>query len=162
MYAFRTDASILAAMPWDVPFSGKPLYIGKSESSLNSRDVTTHFGTGKTGWSTVRRSLAVVLREKLELAAVPRNATLPVRPANYGLTSEGEECLTIWMKKHLTVAMWVKPEGVVLKPVETAVIKHWQPPLNLDKVDHPSGWLSNGRKALANDVRRQTGLITSG
>lgn len=162
LYAFWADPSTLAAMAWDVPFEGKPLYVGKSESSLNSRDVTTHFGTGKTGWSTVRRSLAVVLRDELRLASVPRNATLPVRPANYGLTPDGEERLTAWMKTHLTIAMWVKPVGIVLKPIETDVIKHWQPPLNLDKVDHPSKWLSNGRKAFADDVRRQTGLIAPG
>ena len=161
LYAFRADPVTLAAMPWDVPFESKPLYVGKSESSLSSRDVTTHFGTGRTGWSTVRRSLAVVLRDELDLNAVPRNSTLPVRPANYGLEPEGEERLTAWMKANLTVSMWVKPDGTVLKPVETAVIRWWQPPLNLDEVDHPSKWLSNGRQRFADDVRRQTGLTRS-
>jgi hypothetical protein len=157
LYAFYAPQQVLAAWPWDVPYENRPLYVGKSERSLNSRDVLTHFGTGKTGWSTVRRSLAVALKDELQLAAVPRNVTAPARPANFGLTIEGERRLSDWMREHLTLAFWVSPGGVDLGELETAVIDDWQPPLNIDKVRNPSQWMRAGRRAFADAVRAQTG-----
>ncbi|MCH8311278.1 MAG: hypothetical protein IIB17_12400 [Chloroflexi bacterium] len=59
-----------------IPFrDGELLYIGKTESSQMSRDVKTHLGDGKTGSSTVRRSLGAILRQELNLEPVPRNPT---------------------------------------------------------------------------------------
>jgi len=54
----------------DFPILGKKVskndivYIGKTESSQQKRDAETHFKTGKTGSSTVRKSIGALLCEK--------------------------------------------------------------------------------------------------
>jgi hypothetical protein len=68
--------------------SDVPLYVGKAERSLASRDVHTHFATGRTGSSTLRRSMAALLRSELDLHAVPRNLARPDCSANL-LTGAG-------------------------------------------------------------------------
>jgi GIY-YIG catalytic domain-containing protein len=62
-----------------------PLYVGKAEDSLVQRDLGTHFSTGKTGSSTLRRSLAALLRDALDLRAVPHDPEKPGYFANFGL-----------------------------------------------------------------------------
>ena len=78
----------------------------------------------------------------------------PERPANFGLAAEGDERLTAWMRELLFLAYWVKPDTEVdLNDIETAVIKRWQPPLNLNKVDHPLPALMRARRVMAEDAR---------
>ncbi|WP_152627171.1 GIY-YIG nuclease family protein [Streptacidiphilus melanogenes] len=113
---------------------GHPLYVGKAERSLVGRDLHTHFATGKTGSSTLRRTLAALLREPLELRAVPRNLALPDGSANYSLENSGDERLTDWMHARLRLAVWVRPGGMALDEVETAVLNALRPPLNLAKM----------------------------
>jgi hypothetical protein len=133
---------------------GCPLYVGKAEQSLQARDIRTHFATGRTGSSTVRRSFAALLRNSLRLRGVPRNPVRPKRPANFGLLPEGDERLTAWMRERLFLAYWAKPDTEVnLNDIETAVIKRWQPPLNLVKVDRPLPALRHARRVMADDAR---------
>lgn len=129
-------------------------YVGKAEDSLRSRDVRTHFGDGRTGSSTVRRSFAALLRERLDLRAQPRNPAKPERFANYGLGEAGDARLTEWMRAHLTLGVWPKVSGAVMREVESAVLAEWQPPINLDGVDTP--WkpiLSRKGAAMAQEAR---------
>jgi len=54
---------------------GKPgqlIYVGIAEKSLANRDIETHFKTGKTGWSSLRRSIGAILKTQLELTAQKR------------------------------------------------------------------------------------------
>jgi hypothetical protein len=133
---------------------GCPLYVGKAEESLQSRDIRTHFATGRTGSSTVRRSFAALLPDPLGLRGVPRNMASPERPANFGLVADGDQRLTAWMQKNLFLAYWAKPATeVALDDIETAVIKMWQPPLNLVKVDQRLPALSHARRVMADDAR---------
>lgn len=111
-----------------------PLYVGKAERSLASRDVRTHFASGKTGSSTLRRSVAALLRSELDLHAVPRNLALPDGSANFALEPHGDQRLTEWMQARLQLAFWVRPDGAVLDKVETAVLNRLAPPLNLMKM----------------------------
>ncbi|HET8617964.1 MAG TPA: hypothetical protein VFM27_03360 [Acidimicrobiales bacterium] len=102
--------------------------------SLASRDVGTHFSTGKTGSSPLRRSLADLL----------------VDLANFGLEASGDERLTDWMVSHLRLAVWPSPDGGILDQVETAVLEQLVPPLNVAKVSTP--WRAHvqaGRRRLA-------------
>lgn len=116
------------------PGASAALYVGKAEKSFVDRDLHDHFETGSTGWSTVRRSLAALLRDRLSLVAVPRSLSRPDGSANYGLEPEGDQRLTGWMHRHLTLAIWEKPSPqTVLDSVETAVIRAWRPPLNIRK-----------------------------
>ena len=127
--------------------------MGKAERSLNGRDVGTHFATGKTGSSTVRRSLAAFLADQLDLALVPRNLATPDGSANFTLDPAGDMRLSDWMDKRLTLATWAKPDGVVLDEVETAVVRRLRPPLNLDKVGEPRERLRRARKRMADIAR---------
>lgn len=130
-----------------------PLYVGKAEESLVARDIRTHFASRRTGSSTLRRSLAALLRNSLGLRGVPRNPNNPERPANFALSADNDTLLTDWMLHNLQLTVWVKPSDVDLDALETAVLDALQPPLNLAKVSAPSRVMRDARKAMAQDVR---------
>jgi len=97
------------AVTWDMlglgePPDGRPLYIGKAEESLVTRDLKTHFGDGRTGQSTVRRSFAALLHDTLGLRGMPRNPARPGYFSNYGLSAAHDAALTRWMREHLHLA----------------------------------------------------------
>ncbi|MBK9033447.1 MAG: hypothetical protein IPL61_19640 [Myxococcales bacterium] len=126
----------------------RPLYVGKAERSLASRDLQTHFRTGSTGQSTVRRSFAALLRDELPLRAVPRNANRPdAKPTHFGLDRAADARLTAWMLDRLELAVWAKPADCAkLSVVESEVIRRWGPPLNIQgNVGSP--WIAKIRKA---------------
>ena len=157
LYAFHVAPDALDHVDWDLATSTCLLYIGKAERSLRSRDVTTHFGTGKTGASTVRRSLAALLSDDLDLRPRPRSDTGKLYAANFALEPDGDARLSAWMREHLRLATWASPSGVDLGEIETAVLTRLQPPLNLDKVPQPSMMLTAKRRALADRVRAEFG-----
>ena len=109
------------------------LYIGKAETSLAERDVAQHFGTGKTGRSTVRRTFAALLEHSALLWPVPRAGKKPSSksPATFALSERSEEALTRWMVEHLVLRVWVPDAPVSLGEVEKRLIQEWTPPLNL-------------------------------
>lgn len=153
LYAFYGDADAWADLELTPAFRGQPLYVGKAERSLNGRDVGTHFATGKTGSSTVRRSLAALLADELELIPVPRNLIKPDGSANFALDMPSDERLSTWMEQRLRLATWVKPDEAILDDIETAVVRKLRPPLNLDKVGEPRERLREARKRLADIAR---------
>lgn len=87
LYAVHGDASVWQELGLGEPTDARPLYVGKAERSLASRDVNTHFATGKTGSSTLRRSLA----DQPALEGRPRNPAKPERFANLGLDRSGDD-----------------------------------------------------------------------
>ncbi|WP_460807533.1 GIY-YIG nuclease family protein, partial [Nocardioides salsibiostraticola] len=109
LYAFYGDARAWSDLGLSPVFATQPLYVGKAERSLNGRDVGTHFTAGKTGSSTVRRSLAALLANDFELVAVPRNLVKPDGSANFGLEDRSEERLSAWMDKRLTLSTCESP-----------------------------------------------------
>ncbi|KQV69687.1 hypothetical protein ASC64_07580 [Nocardioides sp. Root122] len=155
LYAFYGDDQSWSDLSQTPAFEDQPLYVGKAERSLNGRDVGTHFATGKTGSSTVRRSLAALLVEVLDLTPVPRNLAKPDGSANFALET-GEARLSAWMNERLSLATWVSPAGAVLDEVETAVVRHLRPPLNLDKVGEPRTELREARRRMATTARSWT------
>ena len=150
LYAVHGEAEVWQELGLGEPTDARPLYVGKAERSLASRDVDTHFSTGKTGSSTLRRSLAGLLADDLALEGRPRNPTKPERFANFGLETSGDERLTDWMVTHLRLAVWPSPDGAILDAVETAVLAELLPPLNVAKVSPP--WrplVQAGRRRLS-------------
>ena len=109
LYAFYGDGQAWSELDLSPAFDGQPLYVGKAERSLNGRDVRTHFSTGKTGSSTVRRSLAALLADQLGLVAVPRNSVRPDGSAHFSLEAAGDERLSRWMEERLALSTWVSP-----------------------------------------------------
>ncbi|MEY8813998.1 GIY-YIG nuclease family protein [Micrococcus luteus] len=142
--------SCVEAGALDAPVGpGGLLYVGKAEKSLAQRDVRQHFGTGKTGWSTVRRSFAALLRDELGLVPVPRAtvSTTSTAPATFALAEESDVVLTEWMTEHLALRVWTPPSNVVLAAVEREVIADLNPPLNLTHAG-PRPLLKAARKAM--------------
>lgn len=161
LYAVHGDEPVWTQLGLATSSDVRPVYIGKAEDSLAGRDVGTHFKTGRTGSSTVRRSLAALLRVPLDLRAQPRNPANPGHYANFGLEHAGDERLTAWMCENLRLATWPSPAGTNLGEMETAVLATLEPPLNIDKVRTP--WRSQvqgARKQMADEARRWTPRVS--
>ncbi|OIH82127.1 hypothetical protein BLJ79_20655 [Arthrobacter sp. UCD-GKA] len=155
LYAIYGDADAWHDLGLE-PRPENALYVGKSESSLVGRDLTTHFaadktGKARTGSSTVRRSFAALLSDSLDLQATPRNPGKPGKYSHYALTAAGDARLTAWMHERLTLAAWEKTTGVAqpLSEIESAVIRCWKPPINIQMNPRPLQRLKLAREAMA-------------
>ncbi len=127
---------------WEFPLSsaqvkvknGEIIYIGKTQSSQESRDKKTHFNNGGTKSSTLRRTVGAILREELELVPLPRSNTEKTekRFVNYRFDKNGEELLTGWMINNLSLSFYEFRGGVdEMKNLEIAIIGHLKPIFNL-------------------------------
>ncbi len=157
LYAIYGNEAVWQQLRLGTPATDVPLYVGKAEDSLVKRDLATHFGNGRTGSSTLRRSFAALLREELELSAVPRNPAKPSHFSNYGLIPTDDAKLTAWMRNWLQIAVWSTDGSRPLAVIEAEVLRHWIPPLNIAGVDHR--WkadLQRRRKVMADQARRWT------
>ena len=116
---------------------GDPIYVGLAEKSLHGRDTMSHLVSGKTGWSSFRRSIGAILKEKLSLIAIKRDKNgSKLRPDKYKFTEEGESRLTEWMLASLKFGYWVNdsPFGKQeLRMLEEKVILKLMPKLDLDR-----------------------------
>lgn len=135
-------------------YGATAVYVGKSGSSLIGRDLRQHFTDGRTGSSTLRRSFAALLHDKVGFRGVPRNPAKPERFANYGLSPKDDRKLTAWMLANLQIATWAPDLIVRLADVEHDVVTAWLPPLNLAGADTP--WhdaLSAKRRMMAAEAK---------
>ena len=160
LYAIYGEPSVWAMLNVVSTEKGGPLYVGKSEDDLLDREVFTHFNASSgrlpaTGSSTVRRSFAALLRTKLGLQSQARNPSNPGHFANYGLKGDGDRKLTAWMAQHLELSIWEKPQNlsIPLKTIETVIIRHWDPPINIHKAPTGRRELKAARAALALEAR---------
>ncbi len=138
---------------------GKIIYIGKTESSQEARDAKTHFADGKTGSSTLRRSIGSLLKPHLSLTPIPRNSTdyAAGRTSFFKYTPEGESKLTQWMQANLGMSFYPFTRSAdQLDILETGLISHFKPPLNLDKnIGNPySDYIKQKRKKCAEEAFR--------
>jgi hypothetical protein len=153
LYAVHAELGICSLLGLEPRPIGVPLYVGKAEDSLVSRDLRTHFASGRTGSSTLRRSFAALLRQELKLEAIPRNPANPGHFSSFGLEPEGDQRLSSWMRDNLSLATWSRPEGVALRHVEVALLRTWAPPLNLTDVPAPWRRLKSLRSEMAAEAR---------
>jgi len=160
LYAFHASATTWKDLDLGKPPDDRPLYVGKAENTLASRDVEGHFGMRErgvqspTGSSTLRRSLAALLAPKRGYRGIPRNPAKPGYFSNFGLSTEHDDDLSVWMRSRLRLALW--PHDLVdeLDGIETDVLDELLPPLNLDKVVTPwRGQVKAARKLLAAEAR---------
>jgi hypothetical protein len=149
LYAIHGDASTWSYLGLGDPPDERPLYIGKAEDSLVTRDVKTHFGDGRTGQSTVRRSFAALLHDTLGLRGIPRNTARPGYFSNYGLSASHDAALTRWMREQLRLAVWPTPLDCefTLGQVEMALVVKLLTPLNLQGV--VTSWTAQVKAARA-------------
>lgn len=127
------------------------VYIGKTESSQQSRDADTHFKSGKTGSSTLRRTIGALLREELDLNPIPRNAKdfQKRRMTFYKFDEPSEAKLTSWMKKNLSLSFYEYPKSpAAIDFFETQLLNISKPVLNISKnPQNPFGsYLTSKRK----------------
>jgi hypothetical protein len=122
------------------------IYIGRCGA-----DSTRHWHND-TGVSTVRRSLAAMLANSLELKSIPSSED-PCdndRYTNYRLTGESEKKLTEWMQANIKVAFWELNDDQMTAYYQ-ALIKYNTPKLNFQ--DNPNNTfgqqIKNYRKILA-------------
>jgi hypothetical protein len=156
LYAIHGKGAVWRELGLGAPPDARPLYLGKAEDSLVSRDLDTHFGGGRTGSSTVRRPFAALLHDALGLRGMPRNPAKPGYFANYGLSPNHDAELTAWMRGRLTLATWAKPDDcdVTLAAIERALLAPLEPPLNLQHVTTPwTAQVKAARKVMAAEAR---------
>lgn len=163
LYAFHASPATWDELGLGVPPDARPLYVGKAESTLASRDVEGHFGMRErgvqspTGSSTLRRSLAALLAAERGYRGIPRNPAKPGHFSNFGLTEEHDHDLSAWMKDRLTLALWPHDDVAALDAVETQALQQLVPPLNLAKVATPwDDQVKAARKVLATEARAWT------
>jgi hypothetical protein len=131
IYAFKlaTNSNL-----GDFGKGGQIIYIGIAKQSLHDRDFNQHFKSGKTGSSTLRRSIGAILKTKLKLTAIPRGGENDSkRYDNYKFIEE--EPLTNWMIENLEIGYWTPKKPISykeLRDIEKEITIHLKPTLDLD------------------------------
>ncbi len=164
LYAVFAEREARAELGLPEVAGGQPIYVGKAEGSLLDRDGKTHFALGRTGQSTLRRSIAALLRPSLGLRGRPRNLDTPGYFDKFDLAPGHDATLQRWIGERPAIATWLKPpdetdhDGTYLLAIERALLRRWTPPLN-DK-DNPGKWreVRAIRKVMADDARCRTRL----
>lgn len=134
IYAFFFIGKKFPLQNFEVPHN-RIIYIGKTESSQQSRDANTHFRTGKTGSSTVRKSIGALLSQSEEIIPIIRSLTdiEKGRTSHYKFDDTSEEKVTQWMLNNLAVSFYEYPSSITeINQLETELINFLQPVLNID------------------------------
>jgi hypothetical protein len=162
LYAVYASADVWRRLRLGPPPDDRPLYSGKSESTFQTREFEDHFGVGRTGRSTLRRSFAALLRDDLDLEPVPRGQNpldRTTRATMYALRPRADERLSSWMRENLTLALWPSSQStiVALRQFEKDVIAQLKPPLCIDGKWKPNHWhaevIEPARRAMTSTVR---------
>jgi hypothetical protein len=103
------------------------VYVGMTEDSL---DVRNHFIHEHSGFSSPRRSLGAILKQRLRLTATPRGPGASRSNVTcYRFAGQGETVLTDWMRQHLRLA--IEPLTDAVRATEKNLIATMEPPLCL-------------------------------
>ena len=118
------------------PKQDEIIYLGKTESSQEKRDAKTHFKSGKTGSSTLRKTIGSLLRTKFKLQPIPRNNTdfQKKRFSHFKFDIKSEDIITKWMQNNLALSFYEYPKNKTeIEELETSLIQNLIPVLNIDK-----------------------------
>jgi hypothetical protein len=86
-----------------------------------------HFELHDSGWSSPRRSLGALLKDELELTAIPRSDG---SCTDYRFTEEDEATLTAWMKRNLLMShVPLGEDKASIKEKEDKLIEYFHSPL---------------------------------
>ena len=122
-------------IPDYIPQKDEIIYLGKTEPGQEGRDERSHFTTGKTGSSTLRRSLGALLKEKLSLKPIPRSDDDfdAGRRSIYKFDDLSEVNLSKWMKENLALSFYESDKSPAeTDALETTLIAEAKPLLNID------------------------------
>lgn len=159
LYAVWADGAVVEQLGIGSHGHAAPIYIGKAERSLRDRDLRAHFGVDeakvRSGSSTLRRSLSALLADELGLRPVPRGKTAGAASQGFSLHPEDEGRLSEWMQGRLELTTWALPAalGTRLGDVESLIIRHWDPPLNIVHAPTCRKALRAARAALRSRAR---------
>ena len=132
----------------------RPVYVGKADDGLRRRLQKEHHGD--TGRSTLRRSLAALLKDELRLHCIPRPTQgdyKPINFTNYSLEPESDSALTDWMERNLWFEL--RPTRHP-KHAEDQLVSEACPALNLAGWQNPfADTLRAARKRCADEARRR-------
>ncbi len=134
------------------------IYIGKTESSQEKRDAKTHFTTGKTGSSTVRKSIGSMLCATENLKPIPRNETdyKKKRFSHFKFDNQSEIKITNWMEKNLALSFYEYPRTKQeIEDLETKLIDEVVPILNISQ--NPK----NSFKDILKSLRKNCALMAA-
>lgn len=138
------------------PKHDEVIYLGKTESSQEKRDAKTHFKSGKTGSSTLRKSIGSLLRNIYNLKPIVRNDSdiIKRRFSHFKFDDKSEEIITEWMQNNLALSFYEYPESKSkIEALETTLIQEVIPLLNIDK--NPS----NPQLNLLKQIRKESAQI---
>ena len=141
------------------------IYIGKTESSQEKRDSKTHFTTGKTGNSTVRKSIGSILCSQENLTPIPRNDSdyEAGRFSHFKFDAPSEKIITNWMKNNFALSFYEYPESKkLIDKLETEIIKQLKPILNIDHKNPENPYkdqIKKIRKNCATIAIKNSGLL---
>lgn len=124
------------------------IYIGKTLKSQKSRDADTHFKTGKTGSSTLRKTFGSLLYGQYKLNPIPRSQKDidAKRYAHFKFDVKSEKQLTKWMADNLGLSFYpYLKSGKEIDDLETLLIKKLVPVLNIDRKNTDSVYFSSIR-----------------
>lgn len=133
------------------------LYIGKTESSQKKRDADTHFKTGKTGSSTLRKTFGSLLQQQFNLRPIPRSQSDidKGRTAHFKFETSSENQLTHWMVENLGLSFYPFPKSPrEIDKLETELINILIPILNIDRKNTRNPFYNHIRS-----LRKQMGEI---
>ncbi|WP_293003351.1 GIY-YIG nuclease family protein [Mycobacterium sp.] len=149
VYAIFSRAQ--CALPGVTLTGGDVVYIGSS-SNLAQRSIGTHFATGQSGFSTLRRSIGALLRDQLDLVPRPRGAgSSDSNFRHYRFDDAGEDKLTSWMIRNFDASVYPVPDP---GRVERALIAIASPPMNLRHWANPDATMMRAaRKACVDHAR---------
>lgn len=144
----------------------RPLYLGKAQDSISSRVAGTHFVSGDTGHSTLRRTFAALLglesRPRRSKIANPTPRQLRTLTTNFDLSPNDDEILTGWIAKNLLVRA-ATSAWTPLQDLEHAIGVILRPPLDQGRTAmwEPNPWREQvraARQALQSRARVAAGL----
>ncbi|MDO5635372.1 MAG: hypothetical protein Q4G34_10970 [Micrococcus sp.] len=155
LYGVVADDAALAQLGLSDSAEHALIYLDRTEQDTLDYNARRHFQSGRTDSSQLRRNLAALLWDELELNAAPASPGL--RTQYLPLTSDSEETLTRWMREHLRFTVW-QPAGESdpIAGVEQEVLASEAPALNLDGVDEPWEHLAEKVDAMRTSGRSAT------
>jgi hypothetical protein len=128
IYAWHGDAEVEDLLSEALgPVETSPLYLGRTSGPLSTRILRDHLHNTRS--STLRRSLAAMLWEELDLRRAGANT----------IDAVGNARLTEWMLEHLEVSIVPVAEPSHTAVIEADVLRYLDPPLNLVKVPNNPG-----------------------
>ncbi len=135
----------------------KIVYIGKTESSQQARNCNVHFKSGKTGSSTVRKSIGALLSQTINIKPIIRSLSdvNNNRISHYKFDDQSEDIVTQWMFENLSVAFYEYPKSKKeIDTLETLLINDICPVLNIDHKNK-----NNPFRNKIKELRKKLGII---